>query len=60
VRHARVDVGVEAVLAGRGLVPVRVRLLVGERDAPDRFDRLEAVPVVVINCVREDAPSVVR
>ncbi len=39
----RVDVGIEAVLAGVLLLPGDRRLLVGEADAHDRLDALEAV-----------------
>ena len=41
--HGRVDVGVEAVLLGGGLLPGRLRLLGHEADAHDGLGALEAV-----------------
>src|SRR5208283_4319227 len=41
--HVRIDVGVEAVLVGRGNLPAVAGLLVGELDANDGFRTLEAV-----------------
>src|SRR5689334_22893922 len=43
MRHLRIDVGPEAVLAALQRFPEALRPLVGEAEAGDRFDRLEAV-----------------
>src|SRR5262245_26469162 len=41
--HGGIDVGIEAVLLGRRLVPCRRRLLAGEADAHDRLGALVSV-----------------
>src|SRR5258708_4672811 len=43
VRYARIDVRPEAVLIGRQQLPEILRPIGDEREAHDRFDRLEAV-----------------